>query len=353
MDDISHEPATMQLPFAQRPIVILGAGIIGCAAAHQLLQQGFSVVLVAEFLPGDQDITYASAWAGAAWHPAGGISPDQRYIQAITHRILLKMAQDPESGVSVVDVREYLEQKPGPDSAIWGKTVVQKFREMRQGEYPDNFHSAWAYQTPVTDPTLHMPYLKKKIIGMGGIFIRYQAQSLQELFGKFPESRIFINASGLGSKTLEDVKDDQCFAERGQNVFLRTDQCHTMYFRNGQEYTYIIPRPLSKGVVLGGVKQADNLSPDVDPYIAQDEIARAHRLAPDIVPSQPPVEDISHIIGIRSSRRGGYRLDSEQRGENTILSAYGFGGGGYAFSYGIADRLVKMVEKTEREKLIN
>ncbi|KAJ5273030.1 hypothetical protein N7478_008155 [Penicillium angulare] len=330
MDDISHDSATMQLPFAQRPIVILGAGIIGCATAHQLLQHGFSVVLVAEFLPGDQDITYASAWAGAAWHPAGGITPNQRYIQAITHRVLLKMAQDPDSGVSIVD-----------------------FREMSQGEYPDNFHSAWAYQTPVTDPTLHIPYLKKKIIGMGGIFIRHRARSLQELFDKFPESRIFINASGLGSKTLEDVQDDHCFAERGQNVFLRTDKFHTMYFRNGQEYTYIIPRPLSQGVVLGGVKQTDNLSPDVDPYIAQDEIARAHRLAPDIVPSQPAVEDISHIIGIRSSRRGGYRLDSEQRGDNTVLSAYGFGGGGYAFSYGIADALLKMVEKTERAKLID
>lgn len=117
---------TFEVPFAQRTVVILGAGIIGCATARQLLQHGFSVVLVAEFLPGDQDIYYASAWAGAAWHAAGGITADQRYYQAVTHRVLLKMAQDPESGVSVVDAREYLEQEPTPDSAIWGKTVVSK-----------------------------------------------------------------------------------------------------------------------------------------------------------------------------------------------------------------------------------
>jgi D-amino-acid oxidase len=113
-------------PFAQRPIIILGAGIIGCAAARQLLLQGFDVTLVAEFLPGDQDIRYASAWAGAAWHAAGGISSDQRYLQAVTHRILLKMALEPETGVSLVDAREYLEQQPTPDSAIWGKTVVSR-----------------------------------------------------------------------------------------------------------------------------------------------------------------------------------------------------------------------------------
>lgn len=120
------------IPFSQRPIVILGAGIIGCATARQLLLQGFPVILVAEYLPGDQNIAYASAWAGAAWHAAGGISADYRYFQAITHRVLLKMAQDdPESGVCVVDTREYLEQEPGKNSAIWGKTVVSKVGTMK------------------------------------------------------------------------------------------------------------------------------------------------------------------------------------------------------------------------------
>lgn len=93
-------------------------------------------------------------------------------------------------------------------------------------------------------------------------------------------------------------------------------------------------------------------SPDVDLDIARDVIARAHRLAPDIVPKLPAENTISHIIGIRPSRTGGFRLDSEDKGHRTLLSAYGFGGGGYTFSYGIADALVRMVEQTERERLI-
>ncbi|KAJ5215377.1 uncharacterized protein N7498_001784 [Penicillium cinerascens] len=321
---------TFEVPFAQRTVVILGAGIIGCATARQLLQHGFSVVLVAEFLPGDQDIYYASAWAGAAWHAAGGITADQRYYQAVTHRVLLKMAQDPESGVSVVDAREYLEQEPAPDSAVWGKTVVSKFRELDPTEYPSNFNCGWAYRTLVTDPTRHMPYLGKRITALGGKFIRRRVESLHELYEMFPDSRVFINASGLGSKTLADVQDDRCFPERGQNVFLRTHRCNTLYFRNGKEYTYVIPRPLSQGVVLGGVKERDNLSPEVDLDIARDEIARAHRLAPDIVPEHPADD-----VGCR-----------------TLLSAYGFGGGGYAFSYGVADALLKMVEQAERRNVI-
>lgn len=339
-------------PFSQRPIIILGAGIIGCATARQLLQHGFSVHIIAEFLPGDQDISYASAWAGAAWHAAGGITPDQRYLQVITHRILLQMSRDPNSGVNIVDAREFLEKEPAPDSALWGRTVVSKFREMDPSEYPAEFHCAWAYQTLVTDPTRHMPYLRQQVEALGGQFLRRRVDSLQQLYEMFPDSRIFINASGLGSQKLADVLDDRCFPERGQNVFLRTDQCHTMYFRNGQEYTYVIPRPQSGGVILGGVKQQDNLSSEVDLNIAQDEITRAHRLAPHVVPKYPADETISHIIGIRPSRRGGYRLDSVQSGQRTILSAYGFGGGGYAFSYGVADALVKMVEESERKNVI-
>lgn len=86
--------------------------------------------------------------------------------------------------------------------------------------------------------------------------------------------------------------------------------------------------------------------------IARDEISRAHHLAPDIVPVNPSEESLSYIVGIRPSREGGFRLDSEKVGNRVILSAYGFGGGGYAFSYGIADALVRMVEKAEREHVI-
>ena len=104
-----------------------------------------------------------------------------------------------------------------------------------------------------------MPYLDRQIQSLGGRFIRRKVDSIQELYDMFPDSRIFINASGLGSKTLADVMDDRCFPERGQNVFLQTEQCQSMYFRNGKEYTYVIPRPHSGGIVLGGVKQQDNL----------------------------------------------------------------------------------------------
>lgn len=111
----------------------------------------------------------------------------------------------------------------------------------------------------VIDPTKYMPFIGHRIESLGGRFIRQKVRSLSELHAMFPASRIFINASGWGSKLLTDVRDEKSFPERGQNVFLKTPKTSTMYFRNGKEYTYVIPRPMSGGVVLGGIKQRGNL----------------------------------------------------------------------------------------------
>lgn len=86
--------------------------------------------------------------------------------------------------------------------------------------------------------------------------------------------------------------------------------------------------------------------------VVRDEIRRAHNLVPDLVPAEPAEEDISYIIGIRPAREGGFRLDSQKIGNRIVLSAYGFAGGGYAFSYGIGDALVKMVQQAEFDNVI-
>jgi FAD dependent oxidoreductase len=222
----------------------------------------------------------------------------------------------------------------------------------------------------VVDPTLHMPWVGAKVAALGGQFVRRRVNALGELYALYPQSSIFINASGWGSRDLTDVLDARCFPDRGQNVRLRTAEHHTMYFRNGQEYTYIIPRPLTGHVILGGHNSRDNLyaclptrreedteltesrteEPDLD--VAKDEIRRAHILAPEIVPAEPADADVSYVIGIRPARQGGFRLDSQTIGNKTVLSAYGFAGGGYAFSYGIGDALVKMVQQAEFDSIV-
>lgn len=84
--------------------------------------------------------------------------------------------------------------------------------------------------------------------------------------------------------------------------------------------------------------------------IAADEIVRANRLAPQLISKDPKIH--SYVVGIRSAREGGYRLEHERvqdgRGQSRhVLHSYGYGPNGWARSYGSADALVDMVEDIE------
>lgn len=271
--DQPQNSANDAIPFAQRPIVILGAGIIGCAAGHQLLLQGYKVILVAEYLPGDTSIFYASNWAGASWHFKDNISDQDKWIITRTHRHLLKLAKDgPESGVCSVQAEEYLEQLPGKDSgAIWGRKVASNVSyscsSLQQALMVATVSRSTSRGVSVKlRPRLVLRLSRSRSAEThalssakdnhaGSSFVRRKVSSLTELHHISPMSSILINASGWGSRHLLDVLDAKCFPNRGQNVFYKTSETGKAYFRNGKEYTYVIPRPLSGSVILGGSKQ--------------------------------------------------------------------------------------------------
>ena len=84
--------------------------------------------------------------------------------------------------------------------------------------------------------------------------------------------------------------------------------------------------------------------------IADDEIRRANRLAPQLISKNPKIH--SYVVGIRPAREDGYRLEHEEVADRQgvlrhILHSYGYGQSGWARSYGSADALVQMVEDVE------
>ncbi|KAL6405274.1 putative fad dependent oxidoreductase superfamily protein [Ilyonectria robusta] len=260
-------------PLAQQPIIVLGAGIIGCAIAYKLLQDGYAVITIADNLPGSQNVYYPSQWAGASWHISKEGSEEFKHMQAITHRVWSKFRNEdgPECGVMPVHMTEYFETLPKEESSAWGGnlTHVRVINRKEQVEannsgrpLPAPYKATIEYGSLVVDPNYHLPYIKKKLEQLGARFVQKQVQALSDLHSMFPESRIFVNASGCGSKDLLDVLDDKCFWERGQNIFYKTDktnQCIIGHASAPKEYTYVIPRPLQGGVILGGVKQPGNL----------------------------------------------------------------------------------------------
>lgn len=112
-----------------------------------------------------------------------------------------------------------------------------------------------------------------------------------------------------------------------------------MYFRSparlAPTVSYIFPRPLGGGIILGGSRQENNSSPDIDYELAKDIMKKCC----DLVPELGKVEDlqvIGHGVGLRPSRKGGVRIEGERRGEwggVGVVHAYGHSGAGYQSSW--------------------
>ncbi|KAM0545428.1 hypothetical protein ACHAPJ_011333 [Fusarium lateritium] len=147
---------------------------------------------------------------------------------------------------------------------------------------------------------------------------------------------VFLGLDGCGSKFLRDVADPNVQQVRGQTILVKTDYNKIM-MRHGKDYTYVIPR-LDGTAILGGIKQVDNTDPVVDVDLRNDILKRVHENAPEVFKDQK-VENVDIIrdnVGIRPARTGGVRVEKEVTGGQNIVHAYGTGGGGYVFSFGVA-----------------
>jgi glycine/D-amino acid oxidase-like deaminating enzyme len=65
---------------------------------------------------------------------------------------------------------------------------------------------------------------------------------------------ILINATGVGSASLRDVRDQDIQMIRGQTIVVKHRYDKVMQRDDGKNYTYAIPR-LDGTVILGGVRQ--------------------------------------------------------------------------------------------------
>ena len=67
---------------------------------------------------------------------------------------------------------------------------------------------------------------------------------------------VLINATGLGPKDLDDVKDENMEPLKGQIMIVKSDYKKCLMRDDGKTYTYVIPR-LDGRVILGGIRDPD------------------------------------------------------------------------------------------------
>ena len=106
-------------------------------------------------------------------------------------------------------------------------------------------------KTVVINPTVFLPWLRKRLESSGVIFVRKELKSLSE--ARSDGHDVLINATGFGAKFLDDVADQDVQLIRGQTHLVKTD-VKKIFMRHGKDYTYVIPR-LDGTAILGGIKQ--------------------------------------------------------------------------------------------------
>ncbi|KAF5392749.1 hypothetical protein D9757_000845 [Collybiopsis confluens] len=310
--------------------IVCGFGVVGLTTSIRLLEKGYRVFAVAEHLPGD-DLTalYASSAAGA--HHLSFAADDDARQQAVdrsTFDVMWDEERNQGDGSGLMKVHQ-LEYYGSREKNI---SNFSKFRIHSQDELKPFAEHAVSFTSLTIDVSPYLAKLVQIFSKLGGIVHRSKLVSLRDaipLAGEEETPLAIFNCTGLGSRTLEDVMDDEMYPIRGQVVVLnapwvkegRTRQVGDLAGGEGGERTYIIPRK-SGEVVIGGTRDIDDWNPNIVPETSADIKRRALEIFPELVPPslctenrKPVPEDLDSIVlrevvGFRPARKSGMRINN-------------------------------------------
>ncbi|MBI4429926.1 MAG: FAD-dependent oxidoreductase [Ignavibacteriales bacterium] len=310
-------------------VVVVGCGISGLSCAVRLLENGFSVKVIAKELPPET----TSATAAAIWFPYRVESSERmKNWSRITFDEYMRLASRPGTSVTLTQLIELHEQQvPEP----WWKDVVRSFRRATKNELPERYADAFVAEVPLIDTSLHLDYLLERIKALGGTI---ELRNIESFSAITPKPRLVINCAGLGSREL--AQDPSVFPIRGQVVIVKKPPVEVCYADvvGRHSLAYIVPR--TSDCVLGGTSQENdwNLKPD---ELTAAEILQKCRI---ICPSLGNPEVLGHKVGLRPGRNE-VRLELERiSSECSVIHNYGHGGAGFTLCWGCADDVVALAK---------
>lgn len=174
--------------------------------------------------------------------------------------------------------------------------------------------------------------------------VAFDVRELKSLTELEVSDKFVMNCTGLGARTL--FNDDKVYPIRGQTVLVKnTTNLVDTWSRVGRDHlSYLIPRPGDGGLIIGGCQQPNSSDYEVDHELAEKMLTWAKTLYPGVFPPDHEFEIIKHNVGLRPSRKGGVRIESEAVGERLYVHGYGIGGWGYQASWGIGLKMRALLE---------
>ena len=303
-------------------VAIIGAGVSGLTCGVVFAEHGFRTVIFAKEI-GQQT---TSSVAAAVWFPYH-VEPEERVIPLAleTYQLLLDLARFPESGVSIIESRQFLRtgEIEIPDWAIpLGASVIPSEVE---GSL-ESFRSGFSLRVPLMDTTIYLDYLAARFRNGGGeMHSNVRLDKLNDVDRTFD---VVINCAGIGASEL--VRDADLEPHRGQVAIVpKIDGLSCAVVCDDAPLMYAIPR--ANDCVFGGTNDlSDNLA--ADPATTQRIVAECSRV---LNIDKPRI--LAERVGLRPFRRSGVRLERDRIADGrAVIHNYGHGGAGFTLSWGCA-----------------
>jgi D-amino-acid oxidase len=309
-------------------IAIIGAGVSGLTCGVVFAEHGYRTAIFAKDI-GQQTTSSAAA---AVWFPYH-VEPAERVIPLAleTYQMLLDLACFPESGVSIIETRQFLRtgEIEIPDWALpLGASVIPSEAERSL----ESFKSGFSLRVPLMDTTIYLDYLAARFRKAGGeIHANVRFKKLEDVDRTVD---LVINCAGIGAREL--VRDADLEPRRGQVAIVpKIESLSAAIVCDDAPLMYAIPR--ANDCVFGGTNDlSDNLAPD--PETTSRIVAECSRI---LTIDKPRV--LAERVGLRPFRRSGVRLERDRLAdERAVIHNYGHGGAGFTLSWGCAREVLEV-----------
>jgi D-amino-acid oxidase len=317
-------------------VLVLGAGVVGLTTAICLAETGRPVRVWAAEPP--QHTT--SVVAGALWGPAAGEPQLGWSLQAKTE--FDRLATDPSTGVRQVRGREVSDVATAPP---W-TSLLPDVELCDPATLPHGMAFGLWTTVPVVTMPVYLRYLETRLAAAGVTVEQRRVTSLAQ-------APLVVNCTGMGAAVLLD--DPALEPVRGQHVIVANPGVEQFYVESisGTKGAGFFPTdadapatdsmwagffPHGDRVVVGGVAQPGNTSPEPDLDLAERMLA----LCAEVEPRLKDAEILAHQVGFRPARPAP-RVELEHLKGSTVIHNYGHGGMGVTLSWGSARAATALV----------
>ena len=318
-----------------KSVGIIGAGVSGLTCGVVFAERGFATKILADQI-GTQTTSGA---AGALWFPYDAEPADKVIPWAlVTYKVLANLANNPSSGVSMIELRQYC--RAGKiEVPSWASPFVMSSERASPARTETSleishsvFSDFFSVRVPLIDTTIYLDYLIDRFRKAGGEIkgcIRFD-----KLEDVDPNFDLVINCAGIGAREL--AHDADLEPHRGQVAIVpKLDNINCAIVCDDAPLTYVIPR--TNDCVFGGTNDvSENLNPD--PKTRNAIVTECSRV---LGISSPPV--LRERVGLRPFRKPGVRLEEQKlRDGRTVIHNYGHGGAGFTMSWGCAEEVFQV-----------